>query len=135
MKAVYEERLGQFAEGVVEGGGGDVVAAKAVGAADDDLELVVEALDGAGGDGTAGAEPVEDELGVLLEGAGDAGERGQAGGSGTAAPTDEEGAGEGGAEEVPELAQFLLEQVVSASVGSGSARTRRIRSPCVSRRS
>jgi hypothetical protein len=43
---VDQRWLGQLAEGVVEGGGGDVEAAEAVGAADDDLELVVEALEG-----------------------------------------------------------------------------------------
>ena len=96
VKAVDEGRLGQLAEGVVESGGGDVVAAEAVGAADDDLELVVETLDGTGGDGPAGAEPVEDEVGVLLEGPGDAGEGFELGAPGAAAPADEEEAGAAG---------------------------------------
>ena len=110
-ESVGEGGLGEVAEAVVKSGGGHVIAAEAVGAADDDLELVVEALDGAGGDGRAGAEPVEDEVAFLLEGAGDLGDGLDAGGLGGAAPVEQEGAGEGDAEVAPELAQLLLEQV------------------------
>ena len=82
---MMEGGLWKVPHAVVEGVGGHVVAAKAIGAADDDLELVVEALDGARGHGPAGAEPVEDEVLLLLEGAGDLGDRLDARGLGGAA--------------------------------------------------
>ena len=64
-----EDGLRELAHAVIEGVGGHVVAAKAVGAADDDFELVVEAFDGAGGDGGVGTKPIEDQVMLLLEGA------------------------------------------------------------------
>ena len=87
---MWEDGLWEVAHAVIEGVGGDIVAAKAVGAADDDLELVVEALDGAGGDGGVGPKPVEDEVLLLLEGAGDLGEGLDARGLGGAAPVEQE---------------------------------------------
>ena len=96
---------------VVEGDLGGVIALETVRSSGYDAGLVVETFHCPGGDGPLDAEPVEDELPMASEHAGDVLDRLESGAHHSCGPLVEEPAGPVGRDVPPEELKVLLEEV------------------------